>query len=187
MTIIGYLGYYLNDIAFDSSGNLYGIGDQLYKIDPSTGSATPIAGPLGLSSITSLEFGSDDGTLYAANDSLCTVNPLTGIGAVIGKGGDPYISSGDLALLGSQMYLTSTYNSSTDSLFRINQSTGVGTFVGQIGYPNVYGMVTNDNVTLYGFSGNKVIQIDPATGAGSTNWDINGMSGLSTINGAAFH
>jgi hypothetical protein len=185
--IIGNTQAFLNDIAFDSSGTLYGIsGDQLYRVDPSTAVATSV-GPLGIVDTTSLEFG-PDGKLYTANTSLDTVNPVTGAATTIGHGGAiAYRSSGDLAFLGSRMYLTSIHDPTTDALFRLNPTTGAGTFVGYIGFPNVYGLSTNDNVTLYGFTGNKVIKIDPATGAGTLVWDFTGQSDVKNIDGAAAH
>jgi len=187
VTMIGNTGVFLNDIAFDPAGNLFGIsGDQLYRIDLATAAVTPVPNPLTVGDTTSLEF-YRDGTLYTANTSLCNVNPLTGIAAVIGSAGDSYKSSGDLAFLGSQLYLTSTYNLASDSLVRLNPATGAGTFIGPIGFVNVYGLASNDDVTLYGFAGSKVIKIDPVAGAGSLFWDTNGASGLSSINGAAFH
>ena len=185
VVIIGNTRQWLNDIAFDPSGNLYGVsGDQLFKIDPATAVTTPLAAPLGVNDTTSLVF-KDDGTLYTANTSLCVVNPITGIAAVIGSGGDQYKSSGDLAFLGDQLYLTSTLNGTEDSLTKLNLS-GAGTTVGPIGFVNVYGLATNDDVTLYGFSGNKVIVINTTTGAGSLFWDFGGMTGLGPINGATF-
>ena len=187
VTMIGSTGVFLNDIAFDPNGTLFGIsGDQLFKIDLATAVATPLPNPLIIGDTTSLEF-STDGTLYTANTSLCTVDPLTGIGAVIGSAGAPYKSSGDLAFLGSQLYLTSTYNLTSDSLVKLNAASGAGTFLGPIGFVNVYGLASNDGVTLYGFAGSKVIKIDPVTGVGTLFWDINGMNGLGPINGAAFH
>ena len=186
VTIIGSTGTYLDDIAFDPNGNLFGIsGNGLFTIDKTTGAATALGGPLGLVDTTSLVF-SSAGTLYTANNSLCTINPLSGVGATVGHGGDGYQSSGDLAFFGDQLYLTSTHTQTSDTLIKVNAATGAGTLLGDIGFPNVYGMATNDNVTLYGFSGTKVIRINPATGAGSLVWDTNGQGGLGAINGAAF-
>ena len=187
ITIVGNTGVFLNDIAFDPSGNLFGVsGHQLYSINPATAAATPLASPMGIVDTTPLVF-SDSGTLYTANTSLCTVNPLTGMGAVIGAGGDAYQASGDLSFFGDQLFLTSAYNATTDSLVRLDAATGAGVQLGPIGFLAVYGLATNDDVTLYGFSGSKVIKIDTTTGAGSLVWDTNNLNGLGTINGAAFH
>jgi hypothetical protein len=185
--IIGNTGTFLNDIAFDPNGNLFGIsGSQLFSLNPTTGAATAVGSPTGLGDTTPLVF-SDAGTLYTATTSLCTVSPLTGLGVTVGSGGDPYRASGDLAFLDGTLYLSSAFNLAGDSLVRLNPANGAGTLVGPVGFPIVYGLASNDDVSLYGFSGNKVIRIDPATGAGTLVWDINGLNGLGTVNGAAFH
>lgn len=183
--IVGDTHTFLNDIAFDPSGNLYGIsGDRLYRIDPATAQVTEV-GPLGITQVTSLEF-NPSGTLYTANTSLCSVNPATGAATVIGGGGDiAYNSSGDLVFLGNQLFLTSTFNQSGNALVRLDPATGVATLVGGIGMADVFGLSTNDQVTLYGFSGTKVLTINPTTGVGALFWDTLGASGLTAINGAA--
>ena len=186
VTIIGNTGVVLNDIAFDAKGNLFGVSnDSLYRIDPITATATPV-GALGIAGPTSLEFG-DNGLLYTANSALYTVNAADGVPKLVGNGGVPYDSSGDLIYLGNKLYLTSKYNPSSDILVTLDTSTGVATAVGPIGFVDVFGLATNDNVTLYGFSGTKVIKIDPVTGAGTLFWDMNGANSLGTINGAAAH
>lgn len=184
VTIIGNTQTFLNDIAFDAAGTLYGIsGDQLYRIDPGTAQVTAV-GSLGITDVTSLDFG-PGGILYTANTSLCKINPQTGAASVIGQGGDiQYMSSGDLAFLGSRLYLTSTFVTGSNALVRLDPATGVATLVGSIGFTNVFGLSSNDGVTLYGFSGTKVLTINPTTGAGTLLWDTNG-NGLSAINGAA--
>jgi hypothetical protein len=126
--------------------------------------------------------------LYTANTSLYTINPLTGVGTLVGNGGNAYTSSGDLVFFGGNLYLTSTFTGTTDVLFKLNPATGVGTSIGQIGYLNVYGLATNDDVTLYGIAGTKVISINPSTGAGTLVWDFGpAMIGVfGAVNGAAF-
>jgi len=185
VTIVGNTQTFLNDIAFDVAGTLYGIsGDQLYRINPDTAQVTAV-GTLGITETTSLEFG-PGGTLYTANTSLCRINPQTGAASVVGHGGDiQYKSSGDLVFLGSRLYLTSTFDSGSNALVRLDPATGVATLVGSIGYPDVFGLSSNDSVTLYGFSGTKVLIINPTTGAGTLLWDTGGVNGLGAINGAA--
>ena len=64
-TIIGATGVALTDIAFDASGNLFGVSfTDFYKINPLT-AATTLVGSLGVNDANSLVFGSD-GTLYSA-------------------------------------------------------------------------------------------------------------------------
>ncbi|GFO70838.1 hypothetical protein GMLC_44170 [Geomonas limicola] len=185
VTIIGDTQTFLNDIAFDPNGNLYGIsGDQLYRIDLQTAQVTPV-GPLGTSDATSLEF-SANGTLYTANTALYSINPSTGHASLLGSGGDiQYKSSGDLVFLGNQLFLTSIYNTSSNALVRLNPASGVATLVGTIDYPDVFGLSSNDQVTLYGFSGTKVLDINTTSGKGRVIWDTLGANGLTSINGAA--
>jgi hypothetical protein len=184
VNVIGNTQVFLNDLAFDSSGTLFGVsGDNLYRIDTGTAAAT-LVGPLGTNDTTSLEFG-PSGKLYTANTSLYTVNTSTGAASVVGNGGDfPYRSSGDLVFVGTNLYLTSTYSPTSNALVRLDPATGVGTLVGPIDFPSIFGLSSNDNVTLYGFAGTKVLVIDPSTGVGTLLWDI-GSSQLSSINGAA--
>jgi hypothetical protein len=186
--IIGPTGNFLNDIAFDPSGHLFGISEsQLFKVNLTSGATTLVGNSVGTGHTTSLVF-SEAGNLYTANTSLYTINAQTGVGTLVGNGGNAYTSSGDLEYIGGNFYLTSILNGTTDALFRLDPATGVGTSIGQIGYPNVYGLSTNDDVTLYGFAGTKVISINPSTGAGTLVWDfgptVNGA--LGAINGASF-
>ena len=113
VTIIGKMEKTMTDIAFDPSGNLYGIdGVRLYSIDKTIAAITLIGGPV---FANSLVFGSD-GTLYTATSSLLTVDPTTGSSTLIGSGGDPYNSSGDLAFIGGELYLSSVASLSDEFL-----------------------------------------------------------------------
>jgi hypothetical protein len=174
----------MGDIAMDPNGNLYGIStDKLYRIDKITGAATLI-GDLGFSGATSLVF-KDNGKLYTADNFLRTVNLVTGAATVVGNGDFPYQSSGDLAFVGDQLYLISKgiNDPSNDCLVKLNAATGKGTLLGVVGLPVVFGLVAVDNVTLYGFSGTKVIVVDTLTGSGTTLLDLSGK-GLGNIYGA---
>src|SRR4030088_258139 len=97
VTIVGNSGAPLTDIAFDPSGNLFGISfTNLYRINTTTGAATLI-GPTGIPGGNALVFGTN-GTLFAAGNTttnLFSVNPSTGAGTVLGN--DGFFSSGDLA------------------------------------------------------------------------------------------
>jgi len=188
-TMIGNTKVVMTDIAFDSNGTLYGVTtDKLYRIDKSTGASTLI-GDLGITGATSLEFNTGGSILYTANTQLHSVNTTTGATtAITSSDGFQFISSGDLASIGNTFYLTS--KATNDNLVSLDTSTGTGTLVGTIGFPNVFGLATNDNLTLYGFSGTKVIRINTTTGAGTQVWDISGVvdingKGLSNINGAS--
>lgn len=182
VTMVGNMGAVMTDIAFDPSGNLFGITfGNLYSIDPVTASST-IIGNLG-TSLNSLVF-SSAGTLYGANSSLYSINTSTGVASFVGNGGAAYNSSGDLAFVDGNLYLSSTFPVS-DSLTQINTATGVGTAVGPMGVSNVYGLATNDNVNLYGVAGTSVYAVNTITGA-STFLVNYGGHGLGVANGTAF-
>ncbi|MBI5461429.1 MAG: hypothetical protein HY941_04495 [Gammaproteobacteria bacterium] len=180
VTVIGSMGVVMTDIAFDPTGILYGISfSSLYRINTETAAST-LVGNTGISS-NSLVFGAD-GTLYTASRSLYTLNPSTGTATLIGNGGTAYNSSGDLAFIGNDLYLSSV---SADYLMRLDRTTGVATYVGSIGVGAVYGMATNNNVDLYGVAGTSILSINTATGAGSTLLNYAGH-GLGAAYGTSF-
>lgn len=182
VTLVGDMGAVMTDIAFDPSGNLYGITfGSLYSINATT-AATTFIGSLG-ASLNSLVF-SASGTLYGANTSLFSVNTATGAASVIGNGGAAYSSSGDLAFVGGALYLSSTLPSS-DNLVRLNHATGAATLVGPIGVSSVFGLATNDNINLYGVAGTNVYSVSTASGAGTLLVNY-GAQGLGVANGTAF-
>jgi PEP-CTERM motif len=162
VTVVGQMGQVMTDIAFDPSGNLWGVTfGQLFRINSSTAAIT-FVGNLG-ASLNSLVFGAD-GTLYGANNRLFSINTSTGAATSIGLG--TYSSSGDLAFIGGSLYLSSTVPIG-DSLYLVNALTGAGTNIGPIGFSSVFGMATDNNVDLYGLSANRVLRISTATGAGT--------------------
>jgi PEP-CTERM motif len=177
-SVVGQMGQVMTDIAFDPSGNLWGITfTGLYGINPTT-AATTFIGNLGTSA-NSLVFGAD-GTLYTANTQLYTVNTATGVATAIGGGGG-YNSAGDLAFVGGVLYLSSTNN----GLYSLNTTTGAGTLIGGMGFSDVYGLATDNNIDLYGVTGTSVIGINTTTGAGTFLVNYSGTS-LGTAYGSAF-
>ena len=179
--VIGNMGHVMTDIAFDPSGNLWGVdGGSLYAINVATAVST-LVGNTGTGFINSLVFAAD-GTLYAAGSSLFTLNTGTGAGTLVGAG-NGYSSSGDLAFVGGSLYLSSA-TPGADTLWSINAATGVGTQIGAIGASAVYGLATADNITLYGLSGQTVLSVDTATGAGASL--VTYAGGLGSAYGTAF-
>jgi len=182
-TFVGAMGVVMTDIAL-RNGAMYGVSfpasgpDSLYSINPNTGAATLVGGT-GVF-LNALEFGAD-GTLYGAGgapgcgppphattcNSFYKLDVGTGLATLIGTG--TYDSAGDLAFVGSPLYLTSVLNASTDQLFTVNPTTGAGSLVGNIGFAQVFGLAYASG-TLYGFNdvGNNVIRINTATGAGTS-------------------
>lgn len=183
VNVIGNTGHILTDIAFNATGDLYGISfSQLFSINKSTG-ATSLIGNLG-ASLNSLVFGTD-GTLYAANTHLYKINTTSGLATqVVSTGADPtpYSSSGDLAFVDGKLYLSSAFGS--DSLVTIDTATGKASNVGAIGFGSVFGLAA-DGANLYGISGTQVLAINSATGTGSYVLNYQGH-GLGGANGTAF-
>ena len=186
VNVIGNTGVTMTDIAFDQSGNLYGISfNSLYSINSSTAAISLIGNhSLGNTGTKNSLVFDAAGTLYAANSALYTLNTLSGASTLVGNGGYSYNSSGDLAFVNNNLYLSSS--SSTDKLVNINAGTGVGTLVGDIGYSAVYGLATDNNVDLYGLSGFDVLGINTSTGAGSALVNYSGQ-GLGVAFGSAFY
>jgi hypothetical protein len=160
VSVIGQMGQVMTDIAFDPSGDLYGVTfGQLFSINPST-AAIGLIGNLGFVA-NALVFGAD-GTLYGAgpNDTfLRTINPATGASTPVGNMG--FASGGDLAFQGGNFYRAS----SGSQLVRVNPSTGLGTLVGPFGVPNVFGLATGDDGVLYAVADRNVYTVNAATGA----------------------
>lgn len=181
-TLVGAMGATMTDVAFDPSGNLYGITfSGLYSINSTTGASSYI-GSLGTSGANALVFGSG-GTLYAAANNttgLYTINLGTGAATSIGNTG--YNSAGDLAFHGGAFYLAST----TNQLISIDLSSGgAGTAIGAFGYSNVYGLASGDDGVLYGVSGTTIFSVNTSTGAGTFVSNFGG-DGLGTAWGSSF-
>lgn len=161
VTPVGNAGVVLTDIAFSPSQQLFGITfGGLYSVSTATGAASLIGGfgP----SLNGLVFGSD-GTLYASGGTgLYTLNTTTGAATLVGNTG--FSSAGDLAFIGSQLYMTAV-SGANSVLVALNTATGAGTLIGTIlNSPTVFGLVT-DNGQLYGVAGRDVYSINAATGA----------------------
>ena len=160
-TVVGNSGASLTDIAFDPSGNLYGVGfSSLYSINKTTGAATLI-GSLGVGDVNGLVFKSD-GTLYASGltGELYTVNTSTG--AATGVFNTGYGSGGDLAFHSGILYYTDGSN-----LISLDPSGHTATMIGAIGASPVFGLAEGDNGLLYAAANNDVYSVDPITGAGT--------------------
>jgi hypothetical protein len=184
VSIVGQMGQAMTDIAFDAAGGLWGVaGDSLYRINRQTGSTQFVAGLD--TTVNSLAFDAD-GTLYAANTRLLTLNKANGEATPRGAGPTGFESSGDLAFVGGSLYLSST-QPVADTLFRIDATTGAASAVGDgLGVARVYGLATDDNVHLYGLTGQRVVRIDPATGTSSWLLSYSDASGLGAAWGTAF-
>ena len=178
VNIIGTMRTAMTDIAFDPSGNLWGISaSSLYKINKNNANTTLI-GNLGTSA-KALTFGSD-GTLYTANTSLYTINTTSGAASLVGKGEDDYSASGDLAFIDNTLYLSAIRG---DRLLTINTANGHGDEIGTIGFNQVDGLAGTHQDKLLGISGTSLLSIDLSTGVGTALFDF-ADKGFSTNYGA---
>jgi hypothetical protein len=163
-TLIGPLGISPFDIAFNPSGQLYGIdsGATLYSINPNTAASTFIGG-LG-AFINGLDFRSN-GVLYGSgNDALYTINTATGVATLVGSNGGLYYSAGDLAFASDDsLYMTTTVN----DLVQVNPLTGAATLIGAIGFPDVYGIDFIGSTLFAITAGGDLLTVNTATGAGT--------------------
>ncbi len=181
-SIIGNMGLVMTDIAFDPSGNLFGITfTGLFSINPTTASSSFI-GSHGVSGGNGLVFG-NDGTLYASGNTtsnLFSLNTGTGTGTSIGNTG--FFSSGDLAFVGSDLFLSST----SGELVSIDLSNpSASTAIGSFGVPNVFGIATDETSSLFAVADTTIYSVDPTTGIASGGVSFAGQ-GLGSAFGQSF-
>lgn len=182
----------LTDLAIDQNDMMVGITfNKLVKVDATTGQTTLIK-DLSMSArgLTSLSFVPEDlsnpssaDILVSANDDgvVFEIDPLTGNATELGSfgtsSGDPVVSSGDLiGVRGFGIYATvNVGNEQNDYLARIDPANGwKATPIGAgTGFDNIFGLAYWDG-KIYGFvdggfmaATGKIIDIDPATGAGT--------------------
>ena len=169
---IGNSGIGLTDIAFDSSGELWGISFRdLYSIDKTSG-ATALIGNLCVCNMNGLVF-DDDGNLYGSSvaGGFFTIDTVTGAATLVGSIGTG--SSGDLEFVGSTLYLAGALFPSdpTDQLLTIDIGTGRGSLIGDFGVANMFGLAYSDG-TMWGLAENSVYSINLISGTAtlSTNY-----------------
>lgn len=189
-TVVGAAGVVLTDIAFTSSGAMYGIDfGSLYSVNVGTGNAT-LVGALGVGGMNAL-VGNGAGLLAASNSSLnlYSVNTTTGAATAL-IGSNPLPSAGDLAFHGGFLYEAAINgNAGTTDLLRISivgntfTSVDLGAIVNDTG---LFGLVNASDGNLYGVDGFNIFLINTANpGLSTLISSYNGTSNLSFANGAA--
>ena len=144
-TLIGNTGFRLvGGIDFDSSGVMYGVGEQyipggppfngplqLITISKYTGIGT-VVGNLGVTkTFQDISFRNSDGQLFAyASGELYTINKTSGAASFVGLTGEVEIGGGLEFTSGDTLLKTGF-----DHAFSLNQSNGSGTNLVQLGYP----------------------------------------------------
>ncbi len=189
------------DIVFSNDNKVLGLKndslrDQLYKINPETGSSSVIGNfPSGVD-MGALEF-SPSNILYGASRSketsnsftssqLYTINSQTGAASSIANFPWDAISGGDIAFDPAKNRFLFAVQESSDSSFSLFSVslTGQSTKIGDLGFNDVFGL-SFEGSTLIGFTGdNKRIIINPVTGKGTFDRNITGFNDGEEIAGA---
>lgn len=190
-TLVGTMGVQCTDLAFSNS-SLYGISfTRFFAVNPTNGVITG-ARNHGFTDLNALvAAGSATPNLFYATGYLdnqghganfVRIDSATGIATQIGRLGSGLTSAGDLTFLSGVLYASVNKPGSTTTwLARIDTKTGLATLVGDTRFRNVYGLTARNGVLLGATSDGKLLQIDPAHGAG-TLVGSNGISqgGLAT-------
>lgn len=182
-SFVGTMSQVMFDIAFDLSGQLYGVDgtSDLYRIDASTG-ATTLIGELGVFA-NSLEF-RRDGVLFAAGDNVIyTVETNTGTATPVFTLPSQYQAAGDIAFDSiDDLYLTTA----DGTLIKLSPDLASWTAVGSTGFSDFFGLIYGPDGVMYGFrEANQMyrINLDDASGsfvANITDVRVNGVYGAAT-------
>jgi streptogramin lyase len=188
--------FYLDAIAFDRGGHLWGINNDgpstMFAINPATAAASPI-GETGAPWIAGLAFDPNDGKAYASDgnglDGIYTVSTVSGAATLIGHTGLGG-STPDIGFdVHGRLFGVFGGGSNPNTLFQIDKTTGAPTVIGATGIDGLSGLgsqaflglaTVNDILGSQGNAGDQLIRIDPGTGMGSSvgHNGVGGMSGL---------
>lgn len=181
VSLIGNMGAVMTDIAFDTSGELFGITiSDLYNIDPATATSSFI-GSHSVPGGNALVFDTN-GTLYSAGSSgtgLYTIDPSSGSTSSLGNMG--FTSSGDLAFVDDDFYLASAGDLVSVNLADPSASSAIGPF----GVDSVFGIATDEDGKLFGVANTTVFTVDTSTGSAVNPIDFSGR-GLGAAYGQSF-
>lgn len=189
-------GRSLTDIAFNSTGTMYGTTrTKLYSIIPSTGAATDLGTYNVGGGIMNALVGGGGTDLLAASfltNSVYSVNPSSpGTASIFAPTASG--SSGDLAFSGTTLYESGTATSTSDNqLVDVSTDSIVGFFhVGNPSGPELNSVVglADDGTTMYAVDNTEIYSVDLATAGLTPLFDFstaeNGQS-LGDDTGVAF-
>lgn len=169
-------------IAIDSSR-------AFFEIDVATGAKTPLGTASANASTTAALAIGPSNVVYVSsttNDSLYTLDLLTGTATLVGAYGDPAVVMHGLEYVPSTstLYGASSHNG---GLYVINQSTGAATLVGTSGLGSFTNLGWNSATgVMYATNSgtDSLYTIDLATGAATL---VGPLGGPTNPNGLAFH
>jgi hypothetical protein len=183
-------GLTLTDIAFNSSGTLFGnTFTDLYSINPNSGAPTHIGSFSGVGGggMNALVGSGGTGLLGASNatSEVYSINASTGVATNFHA--SPATSAGDLAFAGSTLY-ESGINGSNDELVNVTGNSVVGLFhvtsTGGATLGGVFGLA-DDGTTMYAVNGTEVYSVNLTNAVLTPLFDYS-AHGLGTANGTAF-
>ncbi len=164
------------DIALSNTGNLFGITfSRLFSINQSSGTSSLI-GNLG-ATLNGLGFSTSNDLYGTGGSGFYKVNTTTGAASLVADIPD-FSSTGDIVFdpVNNRFLATSGGIFESNSLFSIALN-GVASKIGDIGFTSVNGLFF-DNGTLFGYtSDRRQLTIDLATGAGTFNKNVTGVTG----------
>ena len=187
---------YLDAIAFDRGGHLWGINNDgpstLFAIDPATAAASPI-GETGAPWIAGLAFDPNDGKAYASDgnglDGIYAVSTVSGAATLIGNTGLGG-STPDIGFdVNGRLFGVFGGGMNPNTFFEIDKTTGAPTVIGATGIDGLSGLgsqvflgiaTASDIFGSQGNAGDQLVRIDRGTGIGAAvgHNGIGGMSGL---------
>ena len=159
----------IQSIVFAPDGTLYGAGNGLYKINPTTG-AYAMVGSGGYSDVRGIVVIPDPGTLIGvhwdlSNSSVVKIDPYTGSGSNIGLSGFPGLNSLAKDPVGTLWSVTDLYDDPNDQLIKIDPATGKGTQVATLNFPvypaNVRALAFSSMGVLYATNGRPGAGLQP--------------------------
>lgn len=171
---------FFSDIA-NYNGKIYAIDEyQLYVLNPADNTRTAITESYRERDV----FGNNatklvklnalvavgDGTAYVGSSNYGYMFKINlSDGKVLGNINLPGATSGDMVIIGNEIYMTVQYGSnlstnSQDTLIKYNIDSGTTQVISQLPYGNVFGLATN-NGKLYGVNGTTLYEINKDTGS----------------------
>ena len=154
------------DIAIDLEGRMYGgTYDKLYRIDPTTGYATPICQPA--AEMTALTFTSEGVLVTGGADRISLLDVDTCQTQTL-LTGSFWETSGDLVgLPDGFLYWTVVGDAGGDELVKLDPNTGMTQWIGSTGHTSLYGL-GYDKGELFGFSSTgKIVALNTQEAKGA--------------------
>jgi hypothetical protein len=153
---------FMEGIAFDTTGNLYGIlrSGEIYTIDLTDSTYTLVADAEG--SFSALTFHPETNELWVTsrsfvppnNDAIIKIDITTGDTTIVGHTGLGKITNDIVFDEGHNLYGVIGASTETNDFISIDVSNGVGTIVGSVGFQHILGLAYIESVTSVDYENN---------------------------------